>query len=101
MYRIKRSTVYASQWDAATIALQLAYSNGKEYIVGELSNSSYQIVEYKTYTSGYFDKAKFIKYTSVRDMGWSRGIHKELGDDSPVPVMFKVEVSKRKYTWSK
>lgn len=99
MRKYRKPTLYASQFTADTAALALSYQHGEEFFVCELYDQGYIIKGEVTVYSGVFDRDVYRSVRGTRLMGWYRGLHKELGDDSPVKIQCKVEVPRRSYTW--
>lgn len=80
-------------------ALQWSYKYGEEFFVCQDHGGEITIKGEKSLYSGLFDKDLYHVIKGTRKMGWSRGLHKEMGEDSPCKVLFKVEVEQRKYSW--
>lgn len=109
---------YSTLSEAETAALNLSYKTGEEYYVfenvvsrprGEVSprvhSTHYTLAQARRV---YEDKRRgFVRednpgtrlVLSTTKAGWSRGLHKELGDDNPCRIMFRCETTPRSYTW--
>ena len=102
MFKYRKPKEYTSRFEAETQALQLSYRHGVEYYVCEFKCAPGTfLIKKETHMLGVFQMRRdTLLFVSTRQMGWHRGLHKELGDDSPCRIMCKSEVPKRRYnTW--
>lgn len=96
--KYRKRTVYSTAFEAQTQALTMSYRTGDEYCACETYSGTWEVRRVPDEGISYL-RPLYRGVVSTFKLGWSRGLHRQLGDESPVHIMHKCEVERTKYTW--